>query len=56
MINTKKIRWHWFTKTLGILCSLWVTRFPTHLARYSPKFEHMGNVTLLDGYVVSNII
>ena len=27
-----------------------------HLAWYSSKFEHMGNVTLLDGYVVSNII
>ena len=32
------------------------TRFPTHLAWSSSKFEHMGNVTLLEGHVVSNII
>ena len=56
MINSNKIMWHGFMKTLGILWSLWVTRFPAHLALYSSKFEHMGNVTLLDGYVVSNII
>ena len=43
-------------KTLGSLWSLWVTRFHAHLTRYSFKFKHMGNVTLLDGNVVLNII
>ena len=56
MINSKKIRWNGFMKTLGSLWSLWMTRFPTHLACYSSKFEHMGNVKLLEGDVVSNII
>ena len=27
-----------------------------HMAWSSSKFEHMGNVTLLEGYVVLNII
>ena len=56
MINDKKVRWNGFMKTLGILWILWMTRFPAHLALSSSKFEHMGNVTLLEGYVVSNII
>ena len=56
MINYKKIRWHGFMKTLGSLWSLWVTRFPEHLELSSSKFKYMGNVTLLDGDVVSNII
>ena len=43
-------------KTLGSLWSLWMTIFPTHLALSSSKFEHMGNVTLLEGGVLSNII
>ena len=56
MINSKKIKWHEFMKTLGSLQRLWVTRFPAHLALYSSKFEYMGTGTLLDVYVVSNII
>ena len=56
MINYNKIRWHGFMKTLGSLWSLWVTIFPTHLALSSFKFEHMGNVMLLEGDVVSNRI
>ena len=56
MITSKKIMWHGFMNTLGSFWSLSVTRFPTHLACYSSKFEHMGNVKLLDGYVVKNII
>ena len=56
MINANKIIWHGFMNTLGILWSRWVTRFLTHLELYSSKFEHMDNVPLLDGYLVSNII
>ena len=56
MINAKKIMWHGLIKTLGSSWRLWVTRFPTHLAWYSSKLEHMGSVTLLDSNIVSNII
>ena len=56
MINAKKIMWHGLMKAPGILQRLWVMRFPANSAWFSSKLENMGNVTLLDGNVVSNII